>query len=207
MKKISILLIGVMCLGTTFVMARPANKITNTRILQAAKDTTVIYAGVKIFIPAVQTVILGQASDGSIIMRGRNLKDVQVGAGTLSSRGPVFLAIKPENQVIRVVSGGNVLVRDGNGRTAEISAGAAVSAKDVRADIGPTLPPVTVTVAQEEVVVTRSQKPAAKPVEMDEVEYMEPVLPAFVAATSSSPASTEQAVQNVEDTLSPSTPR
>ena len=208
MKKIAVCIIGMLCLGATYVAAQAANKVTNTRILQATKDTTITYAGVKIFVPAGQTVVVGQSGNGSIILRGQNLQGVQVGQGTLSARGPVLLTVQPDTQVIRVVQGNNVQVTDGNGRTAEISAGAAVSAKDIRADVGSMLPATVVTVvAQEEVVAVPQQ--AAKPVvvaeQVEEDDSFE--LPAFVAATSTSQAAAEQAVQNVEDTLSPSAPR
>ena len=209
MKKIAVCIIGMLCLGATFVAAQAANKVTNTRILQATKDTTITYAGVKIFVPAGQTVVVGQTTSGNIILRGQNLQGVQVGEGTLSARGPVLLTVQPDTQVIRVVQGNNVQVTDGNGRVAEISAGAAVSAKDIRADVGSMLPATVVTVvAQEEVVAAPQQ--AAKPVvvaeQVEEDDSFE--LPAFVAATSStSQAAAEQAVQNVEDTLSPSAPR
>ena len=206
MKKIAVCIIGMLCLGATFVAAQAANKITNTRILQATKDTTITYAGVKIFVPAGQTVVVGQSGNGSIILRGQNLQGVQVGQGTLSARGPVLLTVQPDTQVIRVVQGNNVQVTDGNGRTAEISAGAAVSAKDIRAEVGSMLPTTVVTVVAEEEVVTEPQKTDSKPVEVEQEEG-EFEVPAFVAATSASETSIEQSVQNVEDTLSPSSPR
>ena len=206
MKKIAVCIIGMLCLGATFVAAQAANKITNTRILQATKDTTITYVGVKIFVPAGQTVVVGQSGNGSIILRGQNLQGVQVGQGTLSARGPVLLTVQPDTQVIRVVQGNNVQVTDGNGRTAEISAGAAVSAKDIRAEVGSMLPTTVVTVVAEEEVVTEPQKTDSKPVEVEQ-EEREFEVPAFVAATSASETSIEQSVQNVEDTLSPSSPR
>ena len=206
MKKIAVCIIGMLCLGATFVAAQAANKITNTRILQATKDTTITYVGVKIFVPAGQTVVVGQSGNGSIILRGQNLQGVQVGQGTLSARGPVLLTVQPDTQVIRVVQGNNVQVTDGNGRTAEISAGAAVSAKDIRAEVGSMLPTTVVTVVAEEEVVTEPQKTDSKPVEVEQEEG-EFEVPAFVAATSASETSIEQSVQNVEDTLSPSAPR
>ena len=206
MKKIAVCIIGMLCLGATFVAAQAANKITNTRILQATKDTTITYVGVKIFVPAGQTVVVGQSGNGSIILRGQNLQGVQVGQGTLSARGPVLLTVQPDTQVIRVVQGNNVQVTDGNGRTAEISAGAAVSAKDIRAEVGSMLPTTVVTVVAEEEVVTEPQKTDSKPVEVEQ-EEREFEVPAFVAATSASETSIEQSVQNVEDTLSPSAPR
>ena len=206
MKKIAVCIIGMLCLGATFVAAQAANKITNTRILQATKDTTITYVGVKIFVPAGQTVVVGQSGNGSIILRGQNLQGVQVGQGTLSARGPVLLTVQPDTQVIRVVQGNNVQVTDGNGRTAEISAGAAVSAKDIRAEVGSMLPTTVVTVVAEEEVVTEPQKTDSKPVEVEQEEG-EFEVPAFVAATSASETSIEQSVQNVEDTLSPSSPR
>ena len=206
MKKIAVCIIGMLCLGVTFVAAQAANKITNTRILQATKDTTITYAGVKIFVPAGQTVVVGQTSNGSIVLRGQNLQGVRVGEGTLAARSPVLLIVQPNTQVIRVVQGNNVQVTDGNGRTAEISAGAAVSAKDIRAEVGSMLPTTVVTVVAEEEVVTEPQKTDSKPVEVEQ-EEREFEVPAFVAATSASETSIEQSVQNVEDTLSPSSPR
>ena len=205
MKKIAVLIVGMALLGPAFAVAAPigpTNKITNTRILQATKDTTITYAGVKVFVPAGQSVLLGQSSDGSVILRGHDLDGVKVGQGTLTAQGPVVLTVQPDSQVIRVVQGKSVLVTDGNGRTAEISSGAAVSAKDIRADVGSVSPATLVTVVKEEVVV----KPQKATIQTDATEDATFEVPAFVAATSTSSAATEQAVQDVETTLSPSTP-
>lgn len=106
MKKTVLLLTGFMLLATTFVAAAPAaNTISRPRIVSTAKNTTITYQGIKIFIPAGHTLVLGQSSDGSIILRGNNLQGIKIGDQVISSTGPVLLSVQPDTQVITVNRG------------------------------------------------------------------------------------------------------
>ena len=136
------------------------------------------------FVPAGQTIILGQASDGTVIVRGQNLVGVKLDNGTITAPGLIILSVAPKTHVITVNRGNGVLVRDAHGRTAELSRGASVSARDIRVS---TVPPVVLTSSQTQ----------------DDVSS----LPSFVAQNQTTSAASEQAAQDVEETLSPSSPR
>ena len=190
MKRVIVFVLGIILLGALQVMAAPSgvsNKISNTRIVQATKDTTVTYGGIKIFIPAGQTLILGQDNKGNIVVRGQNVSGVKIGQGTIEAQGPIVLSVQPKTQVIMVYQGEAVRVTDGHKRTAVVSKGESVSAKHVR----------VVSVQQTEVASVSSEGVS-----------MEETIPAFVAQTASSQAASEQATQDVEETVvSPSAPR
>ena len=206
--------------------AQPA-KITNTRIVQAAQDTTLHYGGVKVFVPKGQTIILGQNPNGSIVLRGQNLKGVKVADASITAPGAAVLAVNPQNSVITLSKGSNIQVTDVNGRTAEVSQGASVSAKDIRTSTTPTLTATAQSDANKaQKAVAKAQAKAAKAqakaeakaakeaaanqvaTATDTVEIND--VPAFVAASQTSETATEQATQNVDETengLSPSAPR
>ncbi len=196
MHKIVIAMVAVL----TFVAALPVTvsakstgTIKKTRIVQATKDTSLTYGGVKVFVPAGQTIVLGQTENGAIVVRGQNLQGVKIGDGTVSADGLVVLAVWPDTRVVSVSRGTGVKVTDANGRTAELSQGASVYMRDIRLPAVPTVQEITKPAA------AVSNAPAA------EVEGFQ--LPSFVADMETSSAASEQAVQNVEDTLSPSAPR
>lgn len=227
MKKV--ILAAVICaMAGTLFAAEPAAKsakITNTRIVQAAQDTTLNYGGVKVFVPKGQTVILGQNAGGSVVVRGQNLKGVKVADASITAPGAAVLSVNPKDQVITVSKGNNIQVTDANGRTAEVSQGASVSAKDIRTATAPALAAnaqsnaakaqKAVTKAQAKAVKAQAKieakaakEAAATQATSDTVETVE--VPAFVAATQTSDTAVEQATQNVDETenvLSPSAPR
>ena len=193
MKKALLFLTTLILLGNGVLCAAPAkqgNKITNLRIVQSSKDTTVMYSGIKFFIPAGQTIILGKNVDGSVILRGNHLKNVKIDEGILSSTGFVLLTIRPQTQVITVTRGDGITVQDANGRTAFLSQGASVSTNDIRTTVFPSTS------------VTQSTKVESNTQDQEEA-------PAFVAETQVSSAASEQATQDVyetEEVLSPSAP-
>ena len=121
MKKIIVLLVSL--LVTTVAMAQDSSKVTNTRIVQATKDTTITYAGVKVFVPQGATVILGQDGSGAVVVRGQNIDGVKINNATVSFPGAVVLSVNPQSNVITVNRGDQVSVTDGNGRTAVLSQG------------------------------------------------------------------------------------
>lgn len=215
MKKVIAALFVICFVGTTLAVAAPTqqNKITNTRIVQASKDTTLTYNGVKVFVPAGQAIILGQNSDGSIVVRGQNLNGVKIGEGTISAQGPVVLSVQPQTNVITVNRGADVEVTDGNGRTAALSQGASVSGKDIRVATVPTVAALTTSTTNNK--AEASKAPAAQAATnkttaattSKDTEVVETELPAFVSNAIIESAATEQAAQNVEETLSPSAPR
>ncbi len=197
MKKVTAVLIAVLCIATTFTVAASAKEvgmIKKTRIVQATKDTALTYGGVKVFVPAGQTVILGQAENGAIVVRGQNLEGIKIGDGTISADGLVVLAVWPDTHVVSVSRGSGVRVTDTNGRTAELSQGASVYMRDIRTSVVPTVQAIT---------PTEEAKSVSNEQEADVVTE----IPNFVAEMEASSAATEQAVQNVEETLSPSAPR
>ena len=150
------------------------------------------------FVPAGQTVLLGTVADGSVLLRGQNLNGVKFGDGTISSQGPVFLSTQPGSESIRVVQGEGVMITDVNGLTAEVSSGVTVSTRDIRLDVSG-LSVVTAGTTSTQQVHAPTKVVAQKADTADDV-------PAFVAVTQISSAATEQAAQNVEDTLSRSAP-
>lgn len=189
MKRVIVFVLGITLLGALQVIAAPSsvsNNVSNTRIVQATKDTTVTYGGIKIFIPAGQTLILGQDNKGNVVVRGQNVSGVKIGQGTIEAQGPIVLSVQPKTQVIMVYRGESVRVTNGQ-HTAVISKGESVSAKHVR--------------------VVSSQQAEVASVSFEGVSTEE-TIPAFVAQTASSQAASEQATQDVEETvLSPSAPR
>lgn len=197
MHRIVVMVIAVLTLVAMFPTgagAKEVGTIKKTRIVQANKDTTLTYGGVKVFVPAGQTIILGQAENGAIIVRGQNLQNVQIGDGTISADGLVVLAVWPDTHVVSVSRGSGVKVTDANGRTAELSQGASVYMRDIRTPAVPTVQSITPTAV-------------TKAVSNEQTEEADAELPSFVAEMETSSAATEQAAQNVEDTLSASAPR
>ena len=186
---IGTILVASLC--PTGIVAAPVqqstSKITNTQVVRNAKDKTFKYAGIKMFVPAGQTLMLGQFVNGSVMVRGQNLEGVKIGKGTISALGPVILVVQPHTQVITVVQGNGVRVMDGNGRTAELSKGASVSAIDIRTN------------------VTRPLRPAFPETKDESVANIN----SNVLATLDMKETTarEQATQDIEETLSPSAVR
>lgn len=214
-KKQFILALGLLIGITTFAtagFAQTSAKITNTRIVQATKDTTVTYAGVKVFVPQGSTVILGQDGNGAVVVRGKNVSGVKINNATVSFPGAAVLSVNPQSNVITVNRGDQVSVTDGNGRTAVLSQGASVSALDVRVSATSENSQATAkmqkAVAKEQKKIAKEEAKAAKadaktqtsPSATQEATDTATELPAFVASTVVSSAASEQAAQNVEET-------
>ncbi len=194
MKKI-VVLFGIMaCLALTASAQTKQKKITifNTRIVQALQTTTLKYAGVNITVPQGRTVILGQRSDGSIVIRGKDLSNIQIGDSIISTQGYSVFSVEPQSNVVFLNRGTELTLQDPAGTTATIYPGQAVSA-DNAAVTSETAPALQAAAAQEA---------AAAAALAEEV-------PAFIAESETSSTASEQATQDVtetEETLSPSAP-
>ncbi len=188
MKRIVLCAMGLVLTTTGFVQAATAKtvKITNTRLIQAVKNTTITYGGVRIFVPAGQAIILGQYSDGAIVVRGKNLNGIKLDNSTISSRGDCVLNYEPQTHRLEVARAESVTVQDANGKTAVLSQGAAVTASDILVPVG-TKPSVE-TVKTASVAQVQQQDTSTVDV------------PDFVAESETSSAASEQASQDVEET-------
>lgn len=206
MKKVTAVLFAMFLLGATYVVAAPNRvdkRITNERTVQASTDTTLTYGKLKFFVPTGQAIVLGQTANGSILFRTNKMDGVKAGKATLRSNGPAVLFVEPKTNAIIVDQGSWVQVVDANGRTAELSQGAAVSGNDIRESVARswlvTLP-----------LSWQVQHPVAqgKPQTNVQTNTQDSSIPEFVdeAALFESLAH-EQATRDVEDTLSPSAPR
>ena len=187
MRSIAVAVVGILVFGSLGVQAADAVKktikISNTRIVQASKETTLDYGGARIVVPQGQTVLLGQRSDGMLIMRGNNLSNVQVNGATLSSDGYSVLSFQPESQVFFLNRGDELTLQDPSGNQATIYQGQAVSTTDahITSVTAPTL-----------------QAQAAEQAALAAAETAE--VPAFVAESETTNAASEQATQDVQET-------
>ena len=191
----------VLVLSVSSLVASPI-KISDTRIVQAKKDTTLTYAGVKIFVPVDQVIILGTHPDGSVGVRGQDIQSVKVGSGTFTSRGEVAFVFHPKEQIV-FVQKGELMVTDGKGYTDQFSAGVFVSVQDIRSTVIPTLGEKEITTAGKPM----KKGSFAKSEEAQDAAQDMLGVPFFVASTATSSAASEQAAQDAEDTISPSAPR
>lgn len=198
MKKIVAVSMLVL-LGSTFVAAAPGfagTKIANSQLIQATQDTTVNFAGSKVFVPKGQTIILGQRSNGAIVIRGRNLQGVKLDNAAISTQGNTVVSYYPSSNVAFLNRGETMTITDALGRTATVDQSGAIATNDAAVNSN------TVEAIQEQAKAEAAQAAA----ELGDVTE----LPAFVASTETSSAASEQASQNVEETektLSPSAPR
>ncbi len=202
MRNIILVVMFLLVLDSTWAVSFPtkkAYKFVHTRIVQASKDTALTYKGVQVFVPAGQAIILGQTEQGSIIVRGRDLAGVKIGEGTILARGPVILFVDPQTNVIDVSRGEEVYVTDSQGRTAALSQGAFVSMKDIRISTARAAVQTSPTPAKPNATVAT---PAVKSAKTQATAW-----PSFIADTIIENTATEQAAQDVEETLSPSAPR
>lgn len=146
MHKIVVFVIGLLALSTTLVIAAPAtrttDKLKHTRTVQAKKDTAITYAGIKIFVPAGQTIVLGRNKEKAVVIRAEQMDGVKVGDATLTSTEPATIAIQSTQNSFTVLEGNNVQLTDANGRMAKLSEGVSVSGDDIRETLDiPTLLP------------------------------------------------------------------
>lgn len=189
MKKVVLFVLGFMLINTGFVHTAPAKtiKVINKRFIQATKeDITVPYAGIRVFVPVGQAIILGQLIDGTVVIKGRNLNGVQLNDTIISSRGESILNYQPRTQRLEVTYGANVTVQDPNGRMAVLSQGAAITASDIRTKATGTPQVLTVKTS----TATQPQQPETSGNE----------LPNFIAEAEISNAVSEQASQDVKET-------
>ncbi len=197
MKKIVVFACMLGLLGSTFAVAAPGfagKKVANSQLIQAKQDSTINFAGSKIFVPKGQTLILGQRDNGAILVRGRNLKDIKFDDASLSTQGNTVLSYYPSSHIVFLHRGESMTVTDSFGNTATVGQNGAISTKNA------TINSNTVDELKEQAQIETAQV-------AEELGDAAMEVPAFVAATATSPAAFEQAAQNVEDTLSPSAPR
>lgn len=197
MKKIVVAVCTFVLLGSTFAFAAPGfagKKISNSQLIQAQKDTTVDFAGSKIFVPKGQTIIVGQRDNGAIVVRGRNLHDVKLNNATLSSNGNTVLSYYPTSNIAFLHRGESLTVTDTLGHTATVAQDGAISTTNA-------------SINSDTVAELKEQAAAEAVAAAEELGEVLEEVPAFVASTETSSAATEQAAQDVEETLSPSAPR
>lgn len=214
MKKILVMLFAFSLLGATQVIAATNTetaKVSNTRIVKADKDTNLTYGKVKFFVPAGQALVLGQVDNGSVLVRAARLEGVKIGKATIDSKLPVALYVDPATNAIIVDQGKDVQLVDNNGRTAVMSQGAAVSGEDIRLSV-PRSFLVTLPLSWQ----TKSQFVNPNPTHNNNKVNQTVVTPEAEGETYPdflsddeilSSTAYEQAVQDVEDSLSPSAPR
>ena len=193
MKKIFVVIVSVLACSVMTVAATSATKVgklKNGRIVQAVQPTTVTYAGVKIFVPKGQTVLLGQRDNGSIVIRGLNIDRVQLDDAFLSTKGYSIVSYQPSTRIAFLNHGDMMTVTDAAGETASVSGQGAISTTNTAVNSN------TVAELQEQA------KQDAQEV-VGTLDQMA-VLTGDAIAVS---AANEQAVQDVEETLSPSAPR
>lgn len=195
MKKLVVTVCTFVLLSSTMAMAAvgfTGKKIANSQIVQG--KATVTYAGTTVSVPQGQTVILGQRENGSIVIRCLNLNNVEVDGAKVSTRGYTVLSYQPNTNVVFLNRGELLTVSDAVGHTASVEQGGAVS---------------TTNAAVNSNTVEAMKEAAAKEAQEASVELADELaeVPAFVASTEATSAATEQAVQDVEETLSPSAPR
>ena len=146
MNKMMMCVIGLLAFSTTLVVAAPAtrttDKLKHTRTVQAKKDTTLTYGGIKIFVPAGQTVLLGRNKEKAVVIRAEKMDGVKVENATLTSTAPAAVAVQPMQNSFTVLEGHDVQLVDANGRMAKLSEGVSVSGDDIRETLEiPTLQP------------------------------------------------------------------
>ena len=191
MKRL-IAVVSMLLVGSTFAVAAPAQNIPSKIVKGKAIETI---NEVQISVPQGQTVIIGKRENGSIVIRGLNLSNVKIDGATVYTQGYTILSYRPGSQVAFLNEGEALTVVDAANRTATVGQGGAISLKNAEINSN--------TIAEMKEMAKEEAKAAVEEGLITE----EDALPAFVAATATSAAAREQAVQNVEDTLSPSAPR
>lgn len=195
MKKLVATVCMLVFIGSTCAAAAPGfsgKKIKNSRIVQG---TSINYEGTIIEVPQGQTLIVGKRDNGSIVLRGLDLQNVKINGSSVYTQGYTVLSYSPSSNVAFLNKGEELRLIDRQGHSATVKQSGAISTKDA-----------TVNSKTVDALKEAAQKEAAAAVEEGLISQ-EDALPAFVAATATASTATEQAVQNVEDTLSPSAPR
>lgn len=194
MKKLVAAVCTLVLLGSTFAAAEPGfpgKKIKNSKIVQG---TTINYEGTTIEVPQGQTVIVGKRDNGYIVLRGLNLENVKINGSSVYTKGYTVLSYDPVSNVAFLNKGEELTVVDRDGHNATVGQGGAISIADARINSN------TVKELQD------AARAEAQAVVEEGIIDEEDVIPAFVAATTPSQTAVEQAVENVEGTLSHSAP-
>ena len=198
MKKIVVAVCTFVLAGSTFAVAAPgfAGKKIVSQIVKG--PATVTLSGAKVSVPQGQTILLGQRDNGSLVIRGNNLNNIQVNETVLSTNGRSIVSYQPNTNVVYLNKGKSLTVTDASSNVATVAEGGAVSATNATINSNTTKEMKEVAKAEAQAVVEEG------------IVSQEETLPAFVASTETSSAASEQASQNVEETektLSPSAPR
>lgn len=184
MRKITALMFAFLMLVTfasaqkTNAAAEKATEPETSITTDGQKETWVEYNDIIITIPKGVKATVTRDVQGNIIVSGSDLNGVKIDGETVNSNGRTALSINPSTKVITVREGNNVTVTNANGQTYSLRPGQSTA---------------------QAVAAAKPAQPAAK---------AEPAVnvPAFVLPSTESAAS-QQAAQNVEETLSPSAPR
>lgn len=195
MKKSVAVLVAFFLAGTTLAVAataKSAGQIKNTKIVQANQDLTLNYFGTPIFVPKGRTIILGQRPNGSIVIRGLNIDSVKVGPGTFSTEGYSVVSYQPKNNVIFLNRGNWLTLTDPHGERATVKEKGAILATNAKINSD--------TVEE---LAKEGQKDAAQAVS----DLQNDGDASLLANGFEENLAAQQAVQDVEETLSPSAPR
>ena len=192
MKKVIVLFV-VCFMSSVFAMAASSQnigKIRNSKIIQATANTSFVYAGVQFFVPKGETLLLGQREDGTIVIRGFNIDKLQIEDSSFSAQGYSVLLYQPVTNVVFLKRGESLTVTDPSGVSSSVAQHGAISTTNAAINSD--------TVAQ---MKAAAQREAA----LAEQEFNN--TPAFVNELATTTSAREQAAQDVEETLSPSSPR
>ena len=137
MLKLLSAIVGLLVIGSLPLSAAPSAKVistTQTRIVQATRDTVLTYGGVEIFVPRGQTIILGTQSNGAVVVRGHQLLGVRMAGITLVSPSAASVSLNSKLHAI-TINYGNVQVTDKRGNTTTLSNGMSASIKNLNVRI------------------------------------------------------------------------
>ena len=192
MKKVIVLFVACFLGATLAVAASTQNvgKIKNPKIVQAKENSSFMYAGANFFVPKGQALLLGQRENGSIVIRGFNIDNLQVDDSSISAQGYSVLSYQPTTHVVFLNRGESMTVTDPSGVSSSVAQHGAISTTNAAINSD--------TVAQ---MKAAAQREAA----LAEQEFND--TPAFVNELATTTSAREQAAQDVEETLSPSSPR
>lgn len=197
MKKIIAVLIAVFCLGTTVSVAAPAaapakKKFVRSQLVQG--PAIINYQGVELSVPKGQTILIGRRENGSYLLRGETMKNIRIDETALHTKGYSVLSYRPGSHVVFLNRGEWMTVIDPSGRSSTVAENGAISTTNAAI--------TSDTAANLKAAAEQEEKDIALELG-DELNK----IPAFVEATATTSAAVEQAVQDVEETLSASAPR
>ncbi len=191
MKKLmavcAVLLMGSFLTATA---ATQSKNLIKSRLVQATQNTTFDYQGNTIFVPKGQTVIVGQRENGSLVLRGLNFQRLKINDSVISTQGYSIISYQPTSQVVFLNRGEQMTVTDAHGVTSSVAERGAIST--VNAKVTSDNVAELKAAAEQEALAAEAELTA---------------MPTFVSETATTSTANEQAVQDVEETLSPSAPR